>query len=97
MRFHRPSTDRSAAFRSYALSFAKSCSIGLKSGERAAGKAAVRLRLRSLREPRHVGDGAGFVNEDQALRVELGSIVSPCRPPRGDVRPILLVGTNAFF
>jgi hypothetical protein len=35
MRFQRPSTERSAAFRSRALSFAKSCSIGLKSGEEA--------------------------------------------------------------
>jgi hypothetical protein len=33
MRFQRPSTERSAAFRSSALSLAKSCSIGLKSGE----------------------------------------------------------------
>ena len=33
MRFHKPSTERSAAFRSNALSFAKSYSIGLKSGE----------------------------------------------------------------
>ena len=33
MRFQRPSSERSAAFRSKALSYAKSCSIGLKSGE----------------------------------------------------------------
>ena len=33
MRFQRLSKERSAAFHSKALSFAKSCSIGLKSGE----------------------------------------------------------------
>jgi hypothetical protein len=33
MRFQSPSKERSAAFRSKALSFAKICSIGLKSGE----------------------------------------------------------------
>lgn len=45
----------------------------------------------------HVGRGAGFVDEDQALGIELRLIFNPSRPRFGDVRPILLRGAKAFF
>jgi len=52
---------------------------------------------RSTAQPRHLGAGAGFVNEDQAVGIELGLILRPGGARRGDVRPILLGRANAFF
>jgi hypothetical protein len=45
----------------------------------------------------HIGAGAGFVDEDQPVRIELGLFVRPRGPRRGDIRPILLGRADAFF
>ena len=48
-------------------------------------------------QPSHVGAGTGFVDENQVLGVKLGLFLSPLRPRRSDVRPILLGRAHAFF
>src|SRR4029077_4537154 len=48
-------------------------------------------------QPRHLGRGAGFVDEDQSVGGELSLLVRPCRSRRGNIRPILLGRPNAFF
>jgi len=48
-------------------------------------------------QPRHVGRGAGFIDEDQPCRIESGLIFPPRRARRGDVRPLLLGGVHDFF
>ena len=45
----------------------------------------------------HLGGGAGFVDEDQALRIQIRLRVDPCPAPRGDVGPLLLAGVRGFF
>lgn len=47
--------------------------------------------------PRHVGAGAGFIYEDQAIGVEPGLTLCPRLAGGGDVRPILLGRPHAFF
>jgi len=47
--------------------------------------------------PRHVGFGPGVIDEDQAGRIKPPLILSPLRPPPGDVRTILFAGLQAFF
>jgi hypothetical protein len=51
---------------------------------------------REVGQPRQIGAGDGFVDEDQSVGIKLGLIVHPCRPRCGDVRPILLGSANAF-
>jgi hypothetical protein len=48
-------------------------------------------------QPCHLGAGAGFVDEDQAVRIKLGLILRPGGTRGGDIRPILLGRANAFF
>ena len=48
-------------------------------------------------QPRHVGGGAGFIEEDQPGRVEIGLRGNPGGARRGDVRPLLLAGVHDFF
>ena len=48
-------------------------------------------------EAGHLGRSAGFIDEDQALRIEVRLEVEPCRAPRGDVGPRLLAGVCCFF
>src|SRR5215211_881148 len=43
--------------------------------------------------PRHVGRRTGFVDKNQALRVQLRLALTPCLTGRGDVWPILLGGS----
>ena len=47
--------------------------------------------------PRNVGFGPGVIDEDQAGRIKPPLILSPLRPPPGDVRTILFAGLQAFF
>ena len=49
------------------------------------------------RRPRHVGRGAGLVDEDQLRRIKTGLAVLPGRPRRLHVRPRLLGGVRGFF
>ena len=45
----------------------------------------------------HFGGGAGLVDEDQALRVEVRLGVEPGEPFGRDVGPVLLAGVGRFF
>jgi len=46
---------------------------------------------------RHVGRGPGFIDEDEALGVEIGLAVEPGLPALQDIRPILLAGVRGLF
>jgi len=48
-------------------------------------------------QPRHVGGGAGFIDEDQPRRVEIGLRGDPGGARRGHVRTLLLAGVHGFF
>ncbi len=48
-------------------------------------------------KPSHVGTGAGFVDEDQAVKLQFGLARGPGGTRLRDVRPILLGRVNAFF
>lgn len=48
-------------------------------------------------EPRHLGIDAGFVEEDEALRIDERLRRSPQLAPRDDVGPILFGGAQGFF
>ena len=39
-------------------------------------------------QPRHFGRGAGFVDEDQSVGIELGLILGPCRSRCGNASPV---------
>jgi len=52
---------------------------------------------RSAAQPRHLGRGSGFVDEDQVLGIELRLGVEPSLAPGGDVGPLLLAGVRRFF
>ena len=41
-------------------------------------------------QPRHLGGGAGLVDEDQPLRIEVQLAVEPCTTPRKDIGTLLL-------
>jgi hypothetical protein len=58
---------------------------------RHAGDQALAARTSSV-APRHVGRSAGFIDEDQAFRVQFALAGMPLRAGRGDIRPILLGG-----
>ncbi len=45
----------------------------------------------------HLGRGAGFVDEDEALGLQLWLGLEPGQPPLPDVRPLLLGGVRRFF
>jgi hypothetical protein len=45
----------------------------------------------------HVGRGTGFVDEDQACRVQFALAGMPLGTGRGDVRPVLLGGALCLF
>jgi len=45
----------------------------------------------------HVSLGPGLVDEDEPGRIKPPLILSPLRPPPGDVGTILLAGVQAFF
>ncbi len=46
---------------------------------------------------RHVGADPGFIDEDEALRVQQRLAFAPENARGGDVRPLLLGGVQAFF
>ena len=48
-------------------------------------------------QPRHVGGGAGFIEEDQPRRIEVRLLRLPGGARFGDVRPLLLAGVHDFF
>src|SRR5882762_7100180 len=48
-------------------------------------------------QPRHVGGGAGLVDEHQPRRIEVGLRGDPGGSRCGDVRPLLLAGVHDFF
>src|SRR5690606_40182653 len=48
-------------------------------------------------QPRHFGGGAGFIDKDQALGIDLRLSLRPSLAPRGDVGPGLLGGVRRFF
>jgi hypothetical protein len=53
--------------------------------------------LRATAGPRHVGTGAGPVDEHQPRRIKRGLILSPTLPRRGHVGALLLAGVQDFF
>ena len=48
-------------------------------------------------QPRHIGGGAGFIDEDQPCRIEIGLRGDPGGACLGNVRPLLLAGVHDFF
>jgi hypothetical protein len=46
---------------------------------------------------RHVGLGPGFVDEDQAMRIEADPLLEPGRAPRLDIRTIQLRCRQCLF
>ena len=48
-------------------------------------------------QPRHVGLGPGFVDEDEAPRIDPALILAPLRAAPGDRWPILLAGDQRLF
>lgn len=52
---------------------------------------------RAPAQPRPIGRGAGFVDEDQMLGIKLGLMIGPLGPCGRNVRPVLLSGAQAFF
>ena len=46
---------------------------------------------------RHIGLGPGFVNEDQAGRVDTAAVFQPLRPAADDIRPVPLAGDQRLF
>jgi hypothetical protein len=79
--------------------------IGAKRGQEGEGPPAAMRRLgnqplasrRAAMGPRHIGFSPGLIDEDQAGRIKPPLILSPLRPPPGDVWTILLAGVQAFF
>ena len=53
--------------------------------------------MRATTQTRHLGGGAGFIDEDQLLRIKIGLSVEPVLPALGHVGPILLARVSAFF
>lgn len=45
----------------------------------------------------HVGLGPGFIDKDQALRINASLIASPTGALASDVGPLLLGGAQGFF
>lgn len=56
-----------------------------------------RSRTGAAKQPRHVGLGPGFVDEDQLRRIKPGLAHTPCDAGFGDVGPILLGGVDRLF
>ncbi len=48
-------------------------------------------------QARHLGGRAGFIDEDQTRRIEVGLGVEPVLSVHGDVWPFLLTGMRRFF
>ena len=71
----------------------RSASVGMQGSTKAGGGE----RGVAAMGPRHVGFGPGVIDEDQAGRIKPPLILSPLRPPPGDVGTILLAGVQAFF
>jgi hypothetical protein len=46
---------------------------------------------------RHVGCRTGFIDEDQAVRIQVGLARTPLIACLGDIRPILLGGALRLF
>jgi hypothetical protein len=61
------------------------------------GRPAALPALRPATPAGHFGRGAGFVDEDQMLWIEIRLGVEPSLPPRGDVGPPPLAGVRGFF
>jgi hypothetical protein len=61
------------------------------------GRTAARPPFCAAIEARHLGRGTRFIDEDQALRIEVRLEVAPGFAPRGDVGPRLLAGVRCFF
>ena len=52
---------------------------------------------RTTAQPGHLGRGAGLVDENQALGLQVGLKLEPGIPPLEDVRPLLLACVRCFF
>jgi hypothetical protein len=61
------------------------------------GGAATLAPQRPTVEPRHLGGGAGLVDEDQALRVEVELAVEPGPACRLDIAALLLSRVRGLF
>lgn len=46
---------------------------------------------------RHIRLGPGFIDEDQAGRINLALMFFPLLPPARDIRAVLLAGVQTFF
>ncbi len=46
---------------------------------------------------RHLGRGPSFINEDQAIRVQIGLVLKPLPTLCQDVRALLLCGVASLF
>ena len=53
--------------------------------------------FRAAIAPRHLGRGAGLVDEDQPLGLQIGLGLEPGPAAVGHVRPLLLAGVCRFF
>lgn len=60
-------------------------------------RAAAFAARRPASQARHLGRGAGLVDEDQAFGIKLGLLGEPGFAPGGDVGPRLLAGVRGFF
>jgi hypothetical protein len=61
------------------------------------GRTASLAALGSAAQARHLGRRARLVDEDQAVRIEVGLCLEPCLAARGYVGPLLLLGVRRFF
>jgi hypothetical protein len=66
--------------------------VPVRDGGPAAGAA-----RRAAIAPCHLGRGAGLVDEDQPLGIEIGLRLEPGPAAAGYVRPLLLAGVCGFF
>lgn len=69
---------------------------GLPAAERGLGLEAGAARAPAA-QGRHVGLGPGLIDEHQAISVDAPLILAPLLTSAGHVRPILLLGQQAFF
>ena len=61
------------------------------------GGPAALAALGSAPQAGHLGRGAGLVDEDEPLGIEIGLGVEPGLAAKGDIRPLLLGGVRGFF
>ena len=61
------------------------------------GGAAAHPPLGAAPQAGHLGRGAGLVDEDEFLGIEIGLGVKPGLAAKDDIRPLLLGGVRGFF